>query len=100
VPRDNKILSVDTIEKIMARDDRIEVYLQECMSEGKIDLNIKGNAYAIPIDKDMDCRSQSLERVIQECASSVKIHVGKDPFDAFCVCVREAEFHWEHKDFS
>lgn len=99
-PFDNKILSVDTIENIMASDDRIEAYLQECTSKGKIDLNIKGNTYTIPIDKDMECRSQSLERVIQEYSSLVKLPVGKNPFDALCVCVREAEFHWEHKDFS
>lgn len=100
VPCNTQVLSVDTIENIMASDERIEVYLQECTSKGKIDLNIKGNTYTIPIDKDMDSHSQSLERVIQECSSSVKLPVGKNPFDVLCVCVREAEFHWEHKDFS
>lgn len=99
IPVGNKLFSMEYIETTMANDPEIEAYLLECTKNGKIELRIKEKVYTIPVSKNVEFHSSSMERIIHQCASPLELPTAKSTLESMSLTCREAEFNWEHKDF-
>ncbi len=99
IPVGDKLFTIEYIEKTMVNDLEIEAYLTECTENEKIELRIKEKVYTIPVSKNVEFHSSSMERIIDQCASPLELPTAKSTLESMSMACREAEFNWEHKDF-